>query len=38
VETLQRLDVEAGALDAIAPFEQLADPSVLAEVHRELGR
>ncbi|HLH26856.1 MAG TPA: ABC transporter substrate-binding protein [Chloroflexota bacterium] len=38
VDTLQRLDVEAGALDAIAPFEQLADPSVLAEVHRELGR
>ncbi len=38
VETLQRLDIEAGALDAMAPFEQIADPSVLAEVQRELGR
>jgi NitT/TauT family transport system substrate-binding protein len=38
VETLQRLDVETGALDAIAPFEQLADVSVLAEVQREQGR
>jgi hypothetical protein len=38
VETLQRLDVEAGALDAIAPFEQIADASVLAEVQQEIRR
>jgi hypothetical protein len=38
VETLQRLDVESGALDATVPYEQIVDPSVLPEARRALGR
>ena len=38
VETLQRLDVESGALEAVVPFEQIVDTSVLAEARGEFGR
>ncbi|HZU05277.1 MAG TPA: hypothetical protein VFB73_04840 [Chloroflexota bacterium] len=38
IATLQRLDVEAGALDAAVPYEQIVDSSLLEEVWREQRR
>ena len=38
VETLLRLDVENGALDAVVPYEQAVDTAVLEEARREMRR
>lgn len=38
VDLLQRLDVESGALDAPAAYEQLVDTGVLEEAQRAMAR
>jgi NitT/TauT family transport system substrate-binding protein len=38
IETLLRFDIEAGTLDAMVPYEQIVDSSVLEQAQREVRR